>query len=128
MVESTHVKQHLDEFNSIIINLGLINIKIESLDHGLIVLCFLLVSYKTFMDKLLYGKETISVNNVSSMLKFKGAKKEFSNGKDVSDGKGLVARGRSQQMDNRSKSKSMSKGKKVHVLSVMSREIIGETI
>src|SRR5436190_9476510 len=38
MVEGTPVKQHLDVFNSIIMNLGNISIKVESEDQALIVL------------------------------------------------------------------------------------------
>src|SRR3954466_11709883 len=69
MDEGTPVKQHLYVFNSIIIDLGNIDIKVESEDQTLIVLSSLLASYETFVDKLLYGKDTISLDDVSSALK-----------------------------------------------------------
>src|SRR3954467_10097874 len=97
----TPMKQHLDVFNSIVMDLGNIDIKVESEDQALIVLCSLPASYETFVDTLLYGKDTISLDNVSSMLKSNDLKKSFSDGKDLLVGEGLMARGISQK-NNRS--------------------------
>src|SRR3954466_15758138 len=79
MDEGTLVKQHLDVFSSIIMDLGNIDIKVESKDHTLIVLCSLPTSYETFVDTLLYKKDIISVDDVSSALKSKELKKSFLN-------------------------------------------------
>src|SRR3954471_252017 len=98
---STLVKQHLDVFNSIIMDLENIDIKVESEDQALIVLCSLPASYETFVDTLLYGKDTISLDDVSSALKSKELKKSFPDGRDVSVSQGLMAR-ESLQKDNRS--------------------------
>src|SRR3954471_14684521 len=107
---STLVKQHLDVFNSIIMDLENIDIKVESEDQALIVLCSLPASYETFVDTLLYGKDTISFDDVSSALKSKKLKKSFSDGKEVSAGGAFVARESSQQKDNMSGERSKSKG------------------
>src|SRR4051812_7879861 len=101
MVEGTPVKQHLDVFNSIIMNLGNIDIKVESEDQALIVLSTLPASYETFVDTLLYRKDTISLDDVSSSLKSKELKKSFLGGRDVTKSQGLVAWGSSQK-DKRS--------------------------
>ena len=59
MDEGTPVKQYLDVFNSNIMDLGNIDIKIEREDQALIVLCSLPASYETFVDTLLHWKDTI---------------------------------------------------------------------
>src|SRR3954464_8477402 len=84
MVEGTPVKQHLDVFNSIIMDLGNIDIKVESEDQALIVLSSLPASYETFVDTFLYGKDTISLDDISSALKSKELKKRYPDGWDVS--------------------------------------------
>src|SRR4051812_4922521 len=112
MDEGTLMKQHLDVFNSIIMDLGNINIKVESEDQALIVLCSLPASYETFVDTLLYEKDTISLDDVSGALKSKELKKSFPDGRDVSVSHGLMAR-ESSQKDNRSDGRSKSKGKTV---------------
>ncbi|KAH0658584.1 hypothetical protein KY289_027332 [Solanum tuberosum] len=54
-----------------------VDIKIESEDQNLIVLCSLPPSYDTFFDTLLYGKYNISVDDVSNALKSKELRKNF---------------------------------------------------
>src|SRR3954467_10377517 len=127
MVEGTPLKQHLDVFNSIIMDLGNIDIKVESEDQALIVLSSLQASYKSFVDTLLYGKDTISLDDVSNALKSKELKKSYPDGRDVSESQGLVAWGGSQK-NKRSEGRSKPKGRQFHVLSVMrkgtTREIV----
>ncbi|KAK6786936.1 hypothetical protein RDI58_015461 [Solanum bulbocastanum] len=89
MNEGTPVKTHLDEFNSIIMDLRNVDIKIKSEDQNLIVLCSLPPSYDTFADTLLYGKDNISVDDVSNALKYKLLKKNFSDSKILIE-KGLT--------------------------------------
>ena len=91
MVEGTTVKQHLDVFNSIIMDLENIDIKVESEDQALIVLSSLPASYESFVDTLLYGKDTISLDDVSNALKSKELKKSYPDGRDVSETHGLAA-------------------------------------
>src|SRR4051812_2010318 len=91
MVEGTPLKQHLDVFNSIIMDLGNIDIKIESEDQALIVLSSLPASYESFVDTLLYEKDTISLDDVSSALKSNELKKNYPDGRNVSENQGLMA-------------------------------------
>src|SRR2546430_16908066 len=91
MDEGTHVKQYLDVFNSIIMDLENIDIKVESEDQALIALSSLPASYETFVDTLLYGKDTISLEDVSSALKSKELKKSYPDGRVVSGTHGLVS-------------------------------------
>src|SRR3954463_12760581 len=112
MVEGTPVKQHLDVFNSIIMDLGNIDINHESEDQALIVLSSLPASYESFVDTLLYGKNTISLDDVSNALKSKELKKSYPDGRDVSESHGLMVWGGAQK-DKRSESRSKSKEKTV---------------
>ena len=57
MEESSTVKEHLDAFNSIIMDLGKVDIKVDSEDQALVLLCSLPMSYDAFVDMLLYGKD-----------------------------------------------------------------------
>src|SRR3954471_14415313 len=53
MEEDSAVKGHLDAFNSIIMDLGNVDIKVDSEDQTLILLCSLPRSYDAFVDTLL---------------------------------------------------------------------------
>ena len=56
MEEGSAVKEHLDAFNSIIMDLWNVDIKVDSEDQALILLCSLPRSYDAFVDTLLYGE------------------------------------------------------------------------
>src|SRR3954470_8632181 len=57
MEEGSAVKEHLDVFNSIIMDLGNVDIKVDSEDQDLILLCSLPRSYDAFVETLLCGKD-----------------------------------------------------------------------
>src|SRR4051812_5072215 len=77
----------------------------------MIVLYSILASYETFVDTLLYGKETISLDDVSSALKSKELKRNFSDGKDASEGEGMMVRRRSQQRDKKFEARTNCRAK-----------------
>ena len=75
-------------------------------------LCSLPPSYETFVDTLLYGKDSILLDDVSNSLKSKELKKNFSDNRDRSLGEGLLSRGRTQSrksFSSKKKSKARSK-------------------
>ena len=74
MSESTQVKDHLDNFNRIILDLQGVDVKIENEDHALILLCLVPNSYENFIDTMLYGRKTITVNDVKDSLMSKELK------------------------------------------------------
>src|SRR3954467_4114981 len=106
MEEGSAVKGHLDAFNSIIMDLGNVDIKVDSEDQALILLCSLSRSYDAFIDTLLYRKDSISLKDVSNALKSRELKKSFPELQDVPTAAGLSARGSTRVEDKRSKGKS----------------------
>lgn len=114
MQEGTPIQSHLDEFNSIIIDLENLDIKIEDEDKAVLLIVSLPRTYKHFKEIMLYGnRETISLEDVKSNLM---SKEKFD--ADSSPGEtaeGLMVRGRNSERgsSNRPKFRSKSKGRKI---------------
>ncbi|KAH9698636.1 hypothetical protein KPL71_024084 [Citrus sinensis] len=71
MKERTIVKDHLDEFNKLILDLENVNIILEDKDRVLILLSSLSDSYENFVDTLLYGRQSLTLKDVKNALKSK---------------------------------------------------------
>ncbi|KAI3779090.1 hypothetical protein L2E82_08575 [Cichorium intybus] len=112
MAKGTQVKDHLDSFNRIILDLQGVGVKIDDEDQALILLCSLPNSHENFVDTMLYGRTTITVNDVKDSLLSKELKRKVS-GNEETSGSGLfVGRGRtSDKKDGGNRSKSRSKSK-----------------
>ena len=68
MSEGMPVKQHMDEFTSIIMDLENADVKIEDEDQALLLSCSLPPSFKNFRETLIYGKDSISFEDVKKSL------------------------------------------------------------
>lgn len=68
MLEGTSIKSHLDELNSILLDLEIIGKKVREEDQAVFLLCSLPLSYKHFQETILYGREIISFENVKYYL------------------------------------------------------------
>ena len=62
------LKEHLDELNSVLVELRDIDVKIEDEDLTMILLAFLLPSSKNFVSSFSVGKESITLEEVKSNL------------------------------------------------------------
>ncbi|KAM3338113.1 putative protein isoform X1 [Capsicum galapagoense] len=71
MDENTSILSHLDAFDSILMDLSNIDVKVEEEDQVVLLIYSLPHSFKNFKDTILYGKETISYRKIKSMLKSK---------------------------------------------------------
>nr|KYP40490.1 Retrovirus-related Pol polyprotein from transposon TNT 1-94 [Cajanus cajan] len=91
---------HLDNFNQIILNLQSIRVKVDDEDLAIILLCSLPKSYENFIDTMLYGRDSITLNNVKDSLQSKELKRRVVSSSNVDDVGLTVCRGRSMKRGN----------------------------
>ena len=117
MKEGTAITEHLNTFNKIIADLLSINVKVDEDDKALIFLTSLPSSYNHLVTTILYGKQTLKMEDVTSTLlseeiRLQASTEESSAGLVVNDTSG--GRGRSRERDaGKGRSRSKSKSKKV---------------
>ncbi|GJZ70984.1 retrovirus-related pol polyprotein from transposon TNT 1-94, partial [Tanacetum coccineum] len=85
---------HIDKFNKLILDLVNIDIEIKDEDHALMLLTSLPSSYEKFMETLLYGRESLTMEDVLATLNSRELKKRTKGTKEEDDD-GLYVRGRS---------------------------------
>ena len=93
MVEGTAIQSHLNEFNSILLDLENIDIKIDDEDKVVLLVVSLPSTYKHFKEIMLYGNnDTSSFEDVKSNLL---SKEKFDlEVHSMDKGEGLSVRGR----------------------------------
>ncbi|GJV83736.1 hypothetical protein Tco_1523634 [Tanacetum coccineum] len=90
----TKLGDHINEFNKLILDLANIDIEIEDEDQALMLLTLLPSSYENFVETLLYGRESLTMEDVLVTLNSKELKKR-TEGTTEETGDGLYVRGRS---------------------------------
>ncbi|GJS34779.1 retrovirus-related pol polyprotein from transposon TNT 1-94 [Tanacetum coccineum] len=93
MSPGTKLGDHIDEFNKLILDLTNIDIEIEDEDQALMLLTSLPSSNEIFVETLLYGRESLTMEDVLAILKSKELKKRNECTKEETGG-GLYVRGR----------------------------------
>ncbi|PWA96018.1 zinc finger, CCHC-type [Artemisia annua] len=88
----TKLGDHTDEFNKLILDLANIDIEIEDEDHALMLLTSLPSSYENFVETLLYGRESLTMEDVLATLNSRELKKRTEGTKEET-GDGLYVRG-----------------------------------
>ncbi|GJR94672.1 zinc finger, CCHC-type containing protein [Tanacetum coccineum] len=94
MSPGTKLGDHIDEFNKLILDLANIDIEIEDEDQALMLLTSLPSSYENFVETLLYGRESLTMEDVLATLNSRELKKRTEGTKEET-GDGLYVRGRS---------------------------------
>nr|GEU83997.1 retrovirus-related Pol polyprotein from transposon TNT 1-94 [Tanacetum cinerariifolium] len=102
------LSEHIDEFNKLIDDLANIDVDIDDEDQSLMLLMSLPPSFDNFVETLLYGRESLTLEDVLSSLYSRELKKK-AYAKD--DGEGLYIRGRSDHQGNLGRGSSRSKSK-----------------
>jgi hypothetical protein len=92
MPEGTSMQSHLNEFNSIIVDLESLDVKIDDEDKAILLIVSLPPSFKHFKEIMLYGNHTsLFFENVKSNLL---SKKKFDvDSRSKPKGQGLIVRG-----------------------------------
>ncbi|GKD06157.1 hypothetical protein Tco_1181131 [Tanacetum coccineum] len=85
---------HIDKFNKLILDLANIDIEIKDEDQALMLLTSLPSSYENFVETLLYGRESLTMEDVLVTLNSREFKKR-SGGTKEGPGDGLYVKGRS---------------------------------
>ncbi|CAM8961497.1 unnamed protein product [Rhodiola kirilowii] len=68
MQEGTPLRDHLDQLNSILLDLRNIDVKVDDEDAALILLVSLPMSYENFVESFIAGKDSLSPEDVRSAL------------------------------------------------------------
>lgn len=92
MSPGTKLGDHIDEFNNLILDLANIDIEIEDEDQALMLLTSLPSSFENFVETLLYGRESLTIEDVLSTLNSRELKKRTEGTKEET-GDGLYVRG-----------------------------------
>jgi hypothetical protein len=92
MSEGTSVQSHLNEFNSIIMDIESLDVKIDDEDKVILLVVSLPFSFKHFKEIMFYGNNTsLSFENVKSNLL---SKEKFNvDSRSEPKGEGLIVRG-----------------------------------
>ena len=97
MTEGTPIQNHLDEFNKVIMDLKSMDNKIDDEDQSLILLCSLPPSYANFVETLLYGRDSICMENVKAALNSRELKNKVFGNLNDSHSEALITRGRDRE-------------------------------
>ncbi|GJY98344.1 zinc finger, CCHC-type containing protein [Tanacetum coccineum] len=97
MSPGTKLGDHIDEFNKLILDLANIDIEIEDEDQALMLLTSLPSSYENFVEALLYGRESLTMEDVLATLNSRELKKRTEGIKEDT-GDGLYVRGMSNHL------------------------------
>ena len=110
MQDDKSIDEQLDVFNKLILDLENIDVSIDDEDQALLLVSSLPKSYTNFKDTLLYGRESLTLDEVQAALNSKELNhRSEENSNTVTEG--LNVRGRTDKRDGRPRSKSRSKSK-----------------
>uniref|UniRef100_A0A2N9FLA5 CCHC-type domain-containing protein n=1 Tax=Fagus sylvatica TaxID=28930 RepID=A0A2N9FLA5_FAGSY len=117
MTEGADLRQHINTFKQIISDMLRIDIKFEDEDKAMMLLTSLSASYEHLVTTLLYGKETLELEEVSGALLDHYQRKHKDSAESSGEGlvvKGYQDRGRKKDKDDKSaRGRSKSKSKTV---------------
>ncbi|KAJ4719063.1 Retrovirus-related Pol polyprotein from transposon TNT 1-94 [Melia azedarach] len=93
MQECMPLRDHLDQLNTILLELRNIDVKVEDEDAALILLVSLPLSYENFVQSFIVGKDTVSLEEVRSSLHTRELRHKATGTGADNQAAGLVASG-----------------------------------
>ena len=114
------IKEHLDHFNKIILDLENIDIKVSDEDKAILLLTSLDASYTNLKEVIMYGRDSLTFDEVQSILHARELQKQEESKDESSEG--LNIRDRSDKGEKKGKNsrvKSKSRTRSSSVLSVI---------
>ncbi|KAL5737957.1 hypothetical protein ACOSP7_030718 [Xanthoceras sorbifolium] len=115
MAEGASIKSHIDEFSTILMDLGNMEISYDDEDQALMLLRSLPPSYKHFRDTLIYSRQTLKLEDVKAALFSKELiDKELGTSRNDSPAEGLLVRGRTPDKSSSSNQRSRPRSKSRH--------------
>ncbi|KAJ4717199.1 Retrovirus-related Pol polyprotein from transposon TNT 1-94 [Melia azedarach] len=93
MQEGMPLRDHLDQLNTILLELRNIDVKVEDEDVALILLVSLPLSYENFVQSFIVGKDTVSLEEVRSSLHTRELRHKATGTGADNQAAGLVASG-----------------------------------
>ncbi|KAI0516536.1 hypothetical protein KFK09_009213 [Dendrobium nobile] len=114
MEENQELRKHLDDFNKLILDLRNVDVKIDEEDQGIILLSSLPKTYENIVGTMLYGKQTLTLTKVKSVLMSKDVHRK-TDLKEDKNGNILITRGRSESRKINSNRKCFHCHKEGHI-------------
>lgn len=102
MAEGTLIQNHLDELNKIIMDLKAMDVKINDEDQALMLLCSLPSSYGNFVETMLYGRDTVTMEDVKASLNSRELKNKMSENSTESRIEALMVQGKGKETESSS--------------------------
>nr|GEW02694.1 zinc finger, CCHC-type [Tanacetum cinerariifolium] len=99
MSPGTKLSDHTDEFNKLILDLTNIDIEIKDENHALVLLTSFPSSYENFVETLLFGRESLTIEDALATMNSKGLKKRTEGTKKETSDE-LYVRGKSNHSDS----------------------------
>ncbi|KAH9647724.1 Integrase catalytic domain-containing protein [Citrus sinensis] len=108
MVEGSSLEDHIDEFNKVCDTLEIIYEDLDDEGKALLLVSSLLSSYSNFVDALMYGRQTLSLDEVKAALNTRGLQEKSGN---MSSGEVLAVKAKTDKYDGKKKKQGNNKQK-----------------
>ncbi|KHN13198.1 Retrovirus-related Pol polyprotein from transposon TNT 1-94, partial [Glycine soja] len=114
MHEGESIHKHIDNFNQVVLSLKNIDVAVDDEDQAVLLLSSLPRAYDNFVDTIIFGRSSLSMEEVKTALQSWELKRRITDSYGgTSSGEGLMVRGRMDERKSfqRRRSKSRSKNK-----------------
>jgi len=108
MAEGSSLDDHIDEFNRVCDTLETIDESLSDESKALLLVSSLPQSYSNFVDALMYGRQTLSLDEVKAALNTRGLQQKSVS---IESGVGLTVKGKFEKNKNAAKNQKQSKPK-----------------